>query len=191
MMSSLPNSQPSSEDGFTLVELIIALGIGGLLIWATATALIIGLRTTEETGDQVSDAAWARIVGTWFLTDVQGAEYVGVETCGVPPGSLVESFTRSRAVAGPPQERHAVWWLAGVGAGETTAYDLRRTECGSGPTATAVIAEGIQDLRIVCEESPIEIAPGNALQCTLAWTTTPGVPVSTWPYRLTAARRTG
>ncbi len=190
-MSSLPTSQPSSEDGFTLVELIIALGIGGLLVWAIAAALIIGLRTTQETGDQVSDAAWARIVGTWFLTDVQGAEYVGVETCGVPPSDLVESFTRSLAVAGPPQERHVVWWLAEVGVGGNTAYDLRRTECGTGPTTSAVIAEGIQDLRIVCEESPIEIAPIDALQCTLAWTTTAGLPASTWPYRLTAARRAG
>ncbi len=189
----MPNpttSHPGSEDGFTLVELIIALGVGGLLIWAIATALIIGLRTTDETGDQVGDAAWAGIVGTWFLTDVQGAEYVGVNTCGVPPGNVVESFTRSPAVTGPLQERHAVWWLDAIGGGDT-AYDLRRTECGSGPTTTAVIGEGIQDLQIVCEESPTEIAPVDALQCTLAWTPTADVSASVWPYRLTAVRRPG
>jgi type II secretory pathway pseudopilin PulG len=189
-MSLLSSSKPGSADGFTLIELIIALGIGTLLIGAIGTAFAIGLRTTEETSNQVGEAAGAQIVGTWFLTDVQSAEQIGGARCGVSPSDVAEVFTRSTA-ADPPQERYVVWWLDAAGTGGNASYDLHRTECGAGPNQAAVITKGIQDLRIDCEASPGEIAPSEALQCTLAWTTTPGVPASSWPYRVTAVRRTG
>ncbi len=189
-MSLLSSSKLGSEDGFTLMELVIALGIGTLFIGAIGTAFAIGLRTTEETANQVGEAAGAQIVGTWFLADVQSAEQIGGDRCGVSPSDVVEVFTRSTAVD-PPQERYVVWWLDAAGTGENASYDLNRTECGAGPNQAAVITQGIQDLRIDCEVSPGEIAPFEALQCTLAWTTTPGVPASSWPFRMTAVRRTG
>jgi len=174
------------ESGFTLVELVIGIGIGTMLIWAVGAAFVVGLRTTEEAGNQVGEAAWAQIVGTWFLTDVQSAEVVGGETCSVPPSAVVESFTWS---ADDGSEHHAVWWLST--SSEGSEQDLHRTECDTSPISSRIIAEGIQDIRIACEDLPNEIAPTDALQCTAAWTTAAGVPVSGWPYRLTVVRRPG
>ncbi len=176
----------SSEGGFTLVELVIGIGIGTMLIWAVGAAFVVGLRTTEEAGNQVGEAAWAQIVGNWFLTDVQSAEDIGGETCGISPSAVVGSFTWS---ADDGSQRHAAWWLSA--GSEGSGYDVHRTECDTGPISTMVIAEGIQDIRIACEAYPDEIPPTDALQCTAAWTTAPDVPVVEWPYRLTAVRRPG
>ncbi len=169
------------EDGFTLVELIIALGIGGLLLGVAGAALITGLRTSNEAGDQVSEASWGQIIGNWFLTDVQGAEAIGGENCGAPNGAVIESFSGTTESG---VQRHVVWWLTDADG------NVHRSECGPGPDSTDVIAQDIIDLRIECEESANEIAPDDALQCTAAWSFRADTPVGQWPYRLTATRRT-
>jgi len=176
----------SSEGGFTLIELVIGIGIGTMLIWAVGAAFVVGLRTAEEAGNQVGEAAWAQIVGNWFLTDVQSAEEIGGETCGVSPSAVVGSFSWS---TDDGSQRHAVWWLSSASGG--LGFDVHRTTCDPGPISSIVIAEGIQNIRIACEVYPDETPPANALQCTAAWTTAPDVPVDEWPYRLTATRRPG
>jgi hypothetical protein len=70
------------DAGFTLVELLIALGIGVTITAAMGAVLILGLGTTEEAGAQVQEAAWAQVVGAFFLADVHGAEDTSASTFG-------------------------------------------------------------------------------------------------------------
>lgn len=183
-----------SDSGFTLIELLIGLVIGAALIWAAGAALVIGLRTTDEAREQVGDASWSQLIGSWFLTDVQDAEEVGVATCLMPAGgSLVESFTSSTGT-GPLDVEHVTWWLDDTGVeGGNTVYELNRTECNSSfaTTGSNVIGRELQGFDIACEVDPAEISPIDALQCTAAWTPDGDVPLSDWPFRLTATRRPG
>lgn len=183
-MSHFSSPGLRSERGFTLMELLIGMAIGTILIGAAGAALVVGLRTTEEAGQQVGEAAWAQITGSWFLTDVHSAEQVGVEpTCDFP-GSLVESFAwTADPDVEPPAVQHVAWWLDDDGV-------LRRTECDTNLATIreVVVAEETQ-------EGGAEISC-TPTRCTVTWRAmateaAAGRSDADRTYEMTAVRRTG
>ena len=64
------------ERGFTLVELLVASVIVGIIMSAMATAIIVGLRTTDEANTRFSESHDAQIASAYFVTDVQSADSV-------------------------------------------------------------------------------------------------------------------
>jgi prepilin-type N-terminal cleavage/methylation domain-containing protein len=185
MMSHSSSPGLRSDRGFTLVELLIGMAIGTILIGAVGAALVIGLRITEEAGQQVSEAAWAQIVGSWFLTDVHSAEQVGVEpTCDFP-GSLVESFAwTADPDVNPPAMQHVAWWLDDDGV-------LRRTECD---TTLATIREVVVAKETAEDGAVIEFEDDGTVRVTwtaMATETAAGRSDADRTYKLTAVRRTG
>jgi len=188
MMSHSSSPGLRSDRGFTLVELLIGMAIGAILIGAVGAALVVGLRITEEAGQQVGEAAWAQIVGSWFLTDVHSAEQVGVEpTCDFP-GSLVESFAwTADPDVDPPAKQHVAWWLDDDGV-------LRRTECD---TTLATIREAVVAKEIQEDGAEILCTLTTPHECTVTWTAKATEAAAgrsddaDRTYELTAVRRTG
>jgi prepilin-type N-terminal cleavage/methylation domain-containing protein len=185
MMSHFSSPGLRSERGFTLMELLIGMAIGTILIGAAGAALVVGLRTTEEAGQQVGEAAWAQIAGSWFLTDVHSAEQVGEELPCDFPGSLVESFAwTADPDVDPPAVQHVAWWLDEDGV-------LGRTECDPNSTAATrdvVVAKETQEGGAEISCTPTE--------CTVTWTAmateaAAGRSDADRTYKMTAVRRTG
>lgn len=179
MMSRGSFSRLGGESGFTLVELLIGLAIGGILLAAATAALTAGLRINEEAGNQVEEAGWVQILGSRFLPDAQSAEEIGVDpTCDLgigPADTLLNTFRWTTDVSLEKKLRVA-WWLDGDGA-------IHRTECDGtnpAPTLDEVVVEGTDPVGLASIDCP-------ATRCTIEWTASGRAD----PYRLTVLRRAG
>lgn len=70
------------DDGATLVELLAAVIIIGMIGAALTESIILGLRATEQTDRRVSESLDRQLVSTYFTRDVHSAQSVNTETCG-------------------------------------------------------------------------------------------------------------
>lgn len=61
------------DDGFTLIELLVGMAILGMVLGAIANALIVGLRTTNDTSQRFSESHDAQIASAYLAKDVQSA----------------------------------------------------------------------------------------------------------------------
>ncbi len=79
-------------DGFTLVELTVAVAILGILTSAVASALLVAMRATQEASDRLDGAMDVAALSTYFGADVHGANVIraqGAPTCGSTGDRLV------------------------------------------------------------------------------------------------------
>jgi prepilin-type N-terminal cleavage/methylation domain-containing protein len=79
------------ETGFTLLELLIAVTILGIIISALAGGIIAYMRVSGETADRLSETPEIQLTAAHFASDVQGADTVqeGAQVCGTtPPGAV-------------------------------------------------------------------------------------------------------
>jgi prepilin-type N-terminal cleavage/methylation domain-containing protein len=76
----------SDDHGFTLIELIVATSILGMVMAAAVAVLIVSVRTTTATQSRLSESHDAQITAAYFVNDVQGAEQV--TACGASAASF-------------------------------------------------------------------------------------------------------
>lgn len=77
-----------SEGGFTLMELLMAVTILGIIVSALAGGLIAYMRVSGETADRLGETPQIQLATTYFASDVQSAERVDVDTCGDISGAI-------------------------------------------------------------------------------------------------------
>jgi hypothetical protein len=97
-----------AQEGVTLVELLLAVGIGGLVVPALALAFTTSLTGIAETQAQVSVTADVSLTSAYLTRDVQSSS---ATTTSLPAGcaSLPSS---SAIVAGfPGSTRSSVWYV--------------------------------------------------------------------------------
>ena len=74
----------SDEAGFTLVELLVAIAILGIIIPAIGAALISIIHNTNDTNQRLVESHDAQITAAYFANDVQSVAVTGTVT----PGSV-------------------------------------------------------------------------------------------------------
>ena len=90
------------EGGFTLVELITAIAILGIIAAPLAMSFITGLRIIGRADERLGDSRSALITASYFANDVSSANAVKLNdgtACG--GGTAVVSFSWSSASAAP------------------------------------------------------------------------------------------
>lgn len=76
------------DDGFTLVELVLAVTLMGVVIGAVASAMIVMFTTTGETTERLSESPDLQMAAAYFGSDVQSAKtFTG--SCGPAGAALV------------------------------------------------------------------------------------------------------
>lgn len=112
---------PDSNDaGLTLVELLVAMAITAIITATVGSAMVVGLRTADATGERLDESHDAQLLSTYLIADLQSVAEAGTTT----------SFMTTAAVC-PASE-----------AGYTSASNvLRLTWTQSRPTSITYTAE--------------------------------------------------
>lgn len=152
------------DDGFTLVEMLLAIALVGLLAGTLTTALILGVQSSRAARAVLEGAAELQTTTARFVTDVHTAEVVRTGAA-CAPGGLVVGFTANLGDAGATDVAVAIDWFLDDGT-------LVRQVCGGGHTQT--LARGVTTAEATCSSG----------SCTLDWQ-----PASGGPRTLTVTRR--
>lgn len=68
------------ESGFTVVELLIAIVIGGIVAGTAGAAMVIGLKTTFSSAEKLNTSGNAALLSQYLVADVQGTRTSGLNT---------------------------------------------------------------------------------------------------------------
>jgi prepilin-type N-terminal cleavage/methylation domain-containing protein len=190
-----PPHQP--QEGFTLVELLIAVVINGLIMSAIASALFVGLRTTTDARRNLGQSNGEQLIAYYFTGDVQSAcnPALSAPTCPRTPNPSMSSGsacgtaaqfaidTFSNPTASAPDVT--------VGYGLQTGV-LTRFTCGYGAASTSSSVTLAEKISSVAVTYPISGACAGRFQLVVtAAGSTEGIGTPAYSFTLCAERRTG
>lgn len=127
---------PPDDEGFTLIELLVVVAVLPLVVGAIAVGMISTFQNGDTTKTRLSDSHDAQITSTYFVRDVESAQFVSTSTtplCGSDPQLLGLSWS-SLTSAGAVLTNNASYSIA------PTTNTLVRTYCGNGAPTTSVLA---------------------------------------------------
>lgn len=75
-------SRPGDESGFTLVEMLIAVTVLGIIMVALGAGFSAGLRNLDDTSNRLSGSTDAQQLGVYLVPDVQSASAVVASATG-------------------------------------------------------------------------------------------------------------
>jgi prepilin-type N-terminal cleavage/methylation domain-containing protein len=72
------SSSVTSEDGFTLIEMIIAIAVLGIIVGPIAGSFLIGFLESTSARDRIADSSGAQVLSAWLVRDIQSSESISV-----------------------------------------------------------------------------------------------------------------
>jgi prepilin-type N-terminal cleavage/methylation domain-containing protein len=137
---SRPNER--GESGFTLVELLIAVVILGIIAGVVTTTFVVLTRTSQQTQDRLNQSRGPKFASVYWMPDVASSDAVnpvGVR-CGTT-GTPIVTFRWADDRAA--QDQVATWATIP----RSSSIDLVRMQCSAGslgvPARTTVIAPDV------------------------------------------------
>jgi len=73
-------ARPDGDDGMTLIELLISVLVLGIIIFPLIMVLEFAFTTANATTQRTADSAGAQVMSSYFVTDVQGSDFVWTST---------------------------------------------------------------------------------------------------------------
>jgi prepilin-type N-terminal cleavage/methylation domain-containing protein len=156
------------DDGFTLVELLLVMGIMGIVMAAAAATIVVSLRTTGTTEGRVDDARTIRALTDYLSRDLKSVNMVeepwslSGTTGGIDIGPVADGCN-----AGGTNVIHLAW-LDDIGGTQWVVasyqlvpsdggkFSLQRTMCtqrtnGTGLVIaeTSTLSSGIEDTNLI------------------------------------------
>lgn len=191
--AALRARRSNADDGYTLLELLIAIAIMPLVIGSLAFALYAILSQQQHEAARVSDAADAQTVSTSFERDVQSASLVTTSAsiatqCGT--GHQLLALEWSPTAQGAYQDV-----VSYVELHTGTTYSLVRRLCTSGPSATPTASSYVSYDVPSAQGSPTLTPAAKNTAATAGWVSVLGVtgitfaitePDSQYAYSVTA-----
>jgi len=140
------------EDGFTLVELLMAIAVLGIIVSAIATALIVTLRNLDATHDRMAESHDAQMASAFLVTDVQSATTITTTqpACPTTTATVADFVWDDQGTA-----NRATYVLETVG-GEQR---LRRSQTVGTTTSEVVVAH---HLTTECSPGPVVVSMPNS-----------------------------
>ena len=137
------------EAGATLVELIVAIAISGIIIAAISNSLIVGFRTTNDTQARLSESHNTQLVANYFPDDVASSRFADISVVSTTASGCTGISGGTNVVRLPFAPRPdaadpvtVAYRLEGSGTSKT----LVRYQCApGGPASTVRVATGISD----------------------------------------------
>jgi prepilin-type N-terminal cleavage/methylation domain-containing protein len=116
-----------SEEGFTLVELLVAMMISGIIMASIISAVYVGIRTTTGAQRGLDQSNAQQLIAHYFAADVQGAcdPALSSPTCPRSPNPTTASGSACGSTAVFAMD--SVSSATGITANTTIAYVLQGT----------------------------------------------------------------
>jgi prepilin-type N-terminal cleavage/methylation domain-containing protein len=138
--------QYGGEAGFTLVELLVAIVILGIIAVPLGASAFLGLRTADETSNRFASSNDAQLLSIWLPPDVQSAgnQSGDVVTSGNTECSGVTNVLRLRwRETQGTTNTYVAAYAVSLNA-NTGVYELKRYFCvNSGASTTHVVARNL------------------------------------------------
>lgn len=171
------------ERGFTLVELIVAVSILGVVMGAITAAIVVGLKTTDDTITRLSESHDTQISTAYFNGDAQSAESVELSVNDPCIGeNVLALFSWTDPHVTPAVAKTASYVITTPASGR----ELHRRYCeGSALKSDVVVAHNLHPTAapsISCTPSCLDVA-GRSVTMTVT-------DASSYAYTLTGLRRT-
>jgi prepilin-type N-terminal cleavage/methylation domain-containing protein len=145
-----PREPRAGEEGMTLIEIVIAVAILGIIIVPLTAAIMLGFTTSNGTRERVNDSSSAQLLSAYAPTDIQSAKWVvrmdpmpaspPTPACGLPGGTPVLRLAwddPDPAVSGPAK-RTIVTYEEHAGPPEGPTLDRVRCD-GAGTVVDHVV----------------------------------------------------
>lgn len=149
--SELRRRRRADDEGFTLVELVIAVAILGIVMSAVCAAMLVALKTNKETSQRLGKSNDLQYAATWFAEDIASANAVTANAtalCGVAVPAVLnltstdlDTTTATIPTAPPspePTTRSISYVLVTQSTDDGIFRVLERRACGSSTTPTRV-----------------------------------------------------
>lgn len=143
-------------DGFTIVELMVAMMIMLIITVPLVTSFVLGIRTTAEAQQDVTNSADAQVVAAFFDIDVSNARTVATtSSCGAGAGRQVvlaltwQDGGAVQTVAYVTEQDAAIAQELGV----ASAFVLERVECGAASGSSVVARQLVGAPVLRCDGS--------------------------------------
>ena len=177
------------EEGFTLVEMLMAIVISGFIVAPLTAGLIVGLRTTDETANRLTGSNDAQILSAWLPPDIQSTGNVAGDVVYSPTANTECSGVSNRLrlkwreTQGSTTNNYVVAYAI-VSASEGRWF-LQRYQCVNGGAATThVVARNLAS----STATSVSVS-GTKISMTVTEKTTPTDPTS-YTFTVSGNRRT-
>jgi prepilin-type N-terminal cleavage/methylation domain-containing protein len=138
-----------SDAGLTLVEMLVAIAILGVIMVPLASGIFVGLRATSSTTNRLVSSMDAQRLSVYFPPDVQSSN-TGSTSFSCSGANPAITDPKLQLVSNAPPggtARTVVYWVRTV-AGTPTRYELVRslwdtTNCTGNPPRSNVVARNI------------------------------------------------
>jgi prepilin-type N-terminal cleavage/methylation domain-containing protein len=180
-----------ADEGFTLVELMVAVAILGIVMGAITAATIVGLRTTDETSTRLSESHNAQMASTFFAHDVASASDVSLTDTACSGGATVVvrfAWSEYTTAAGTSVPKVASYVVEHDAAEKRL---VRRLCAGAGVTLVGSVAVVHFPLSVANPVIACDLAtPGTCPSATPTTVTLSMSEASTYRYAVSGTRRT-
>ena len=166
---------PTTERGFTLVELLVTLAILPMVVGAIAIGLVSVLSVQSSVAGRIVDSGDAQVVSANFVKDVQSATMITTQSASTPQCGA--TGTQLLGLSWSGGETVVSYVSVSVTSGGSTTYSLVRQYCTLGSTTPQNSFTISYDLR-ASQSPPIVTCVTGALNCTPATTWTAASKVS-------------
>lgn len=178
------------DEGFTLVELLVAIVLLGIVAGAITSALIVGLRTTDGTNERLTESHNAQMASTFFAHDVASAGHVSLTDTACSGGATVVvrfAWSEYTTAAGTAVPKVASYVVEQDAAGKRL---VRRLCEGAGETLVGSVAVvhfplSVANPVVTCDAA----TPGTCPSPTPATVTLSMAEASTYSYAVSGTRR--
>jgi prepilin-type N-terminal cleavage/methylation domain-containing protein len=159
-----PRLTVGTEDGFTLVEVVMAIAIVGLVAVALAGVILAVFRNSGGAASAATNARDKELVGIYFTRDVESALLVEPTTTEMQCVGALAPNMHGLAEIDVPNGFVDYYWVDG----STTAV-LYRTTCSQPPSSTSA-SPLVRALNVHCARRPRRICQPPTVTCTASCT---------------------
>jgi hypothetical protein len=190
--------RPSSDDGFTLIELVIVCAVMPLVIGAIAVGILSIFSLQGSVSNRLTDSGDAQLVSFNIQNDVQSAVQITTNSSPtnpvpcLPTGStqvqvLALQLGNAAPVGSAPVGNNEISYSVAPSSTDKGGYDLFRNVCGPGstiPTNTSLVAHDLpasvlttSPVTVTCTttSSACNAGPGGTFAYQNGWVSTLGV----------------